>query len=409
MSFNCGEFTGEGGAVMRLCAAVLGMGWLSSVGVAQHFIRELALRVPRLGAGLPPASELRRDANPPKLSDNGDGSFWSVYMDDFDVCEVDEKVAIVTKLGSAHDWQEAMRAAFEYWDIPRGEDKAVCRSLEVDTLGATLDGVGARAFGTSKKLLQLVSLLEYVMKSHGVPKTLLEMGATEASTKLSLDLGAGENRSRVLGENLLLVSLFDGIGGLRRSFEVANIPLCGSVVVELHAGGRRVVAAHWPDTVHLEDVRHFSREFVDQLRRRFVRTTRVVVGAGPLGQNFGGLRAIRSEIAECRWSLVREIPRIVKLLDEGFDVPVEMFVESVASLSSDHLEEVNQILVDYRTGDIHVPKVPMTEALALMASDFVNAITTGKTPDSDAALGVEVVEILAAAQESIKINAEVIL
>lgn len=85
----------------------------------------------------------------------------------------------------------------------------------------------------------------------------------------------------------------------------------------------------------------------------------------------------------------------IKIYDTGYEAKTD--------------EEVNQILVDYRTGDIHVPKVPMTEALALMASDFVNAITTGKTPDSDAALGVEVVEILAAAQESIKINAEVIL
>jgi predicted dehydrogenase len=72
-------------------------------------------------------------------------------------------------------------------------------------------------------------------------------------------------------------------------------------------------------------------------------------------------------------------------------------------------EEVNQIKIDYRTGDIHVPKLPITEALALMASDFITAITTGKKPESDAALGVAVVEILAAAQESIKSNSEVVL
>lgn len=73
-------------------------------------------------------------------------------------------------------------------------------------------------------------------------------------------------------------------------------------------------------------------------------------------------------------------------------------------------EERKQLLVDYRTGDIHVPKVPMTEALSLMAQDFIDAIETGKVPDSSAELGLSVVQILAAAQISIKENArEVIL
>lgn len=85
----------------------------------------------------------------------------------------------------------------------------------------------------------------------------------------------------------------------------------------------------------------------------------------------------------------------IKVYDTGYEAKTD--------------EEVNTIMVDYRTGDIHVPKVPMTEALALMAADFVDAISTGSTPDSDAALGVTVVEILAAAQESIKTNSEVIL
>jgi len=65
-------------------------------------------------------------------------------------------------------------------------------------------------------------------------------------------------------------------------------------------------------------------------------------------------------------------------------------------------EERNRILVDYRVGDIFVPKLHTTEALALMAEDFVNAITNGTIPDSNANLGHEVVKILDAAQRSIK-------
>ena len=59
MVFNCGPPHGQPDHV--LAATVLGMGWLSSVGIAQHLIRELVLRAPRLGADLPPHRELRKD------------------------------------------------------------------------------------------------------------------------------------------------------------------------------------------------------------------------------------------------------------------------------------------------------------------------------------------------------------
>jgi predicted dehydrogenase len=65
-------------------------------------------------------------------------------------------------------------------------------------------------------------------------------------------------------------------------------------------------------------------------------------------------------------------------------------------------EQRNEILVDYRTGDINVPKIKMTEALSLMAKDFINSIENKTTPISSAQLGLDVVEILDAAETSIK-------
>ena len=65
-------------------------------------------------------------------------------------------------------------------------------------------------------------------------------------------------------------------------------------------------------------------------------------------------------------------------------------------------EERQQVLVDYRTGDIHVPKVSTTEALLNMANDFVSCIQTGKKPQSSCYLGLEVVKILEASTSSIK-------
>jgi len=65
-------------------------------------------------------------------------------------------------------------------------------------------------------------------------------------------------------------------------------------------------------------------------------------------------------------------------------------------------EDKKKILVDYRVGDIYTPKLDMKEALEGVANDFVYAITSGSKPMSDYNSGLEVVEILEAAQESIK-------
>lgn len=65
-------------------------------------------------------------------------------------------------------------------------------------------------------------------------------------------------------------------------------------------------------------------------------------------------------------------------------------------------EEKKMIMVDYRTGDIFIPKVSTQEALSGMAADFIGAITTKKQPKAHAGLGMQVVKILEASQLSIK-------
>ncbi len=77
----------------------------------------------------------------------------------------------------------------------------------------------------------------------------------------------------------------------------------------------------------------------------------------------------------------------LKIYDKGYTVLPE--------------SDRDKILVDYRTGDIRIPKLPQKEALGGMAQDFVNAILKGTTPISDFNSGLEVVAILEAASESI--------
>jgi predicted dehydrogenase len=67
-------------------------------------------------------------------------------------------------------------------------------------------------------------------------------------------------------------------------------------------------------------------------------------------------------------------------------------------------EDKTKIMVDYRTGDVYIPKLSGQEALAGVANDFIQSILSKMEPLANACLGMKVVQMLEASQESIKNN-----
>jgi predicted dehydrogenase len=72
-------------------------------------------------------------------------------------------------------------------------------------------------------------------------------------------------------------------------------------------------------------------------------------------------------------------------------------------------EEKKRILVDYRVGDIQIPKLSGKEALSGVASDFINSIINITVPLSNGILGQSVVKVLEASQKSLKANGKEIM
>jgi predicted dehydrogenase len=64
-------------------------------------------------------------------------------------------------------------------------------------------------------------------------------------------------------------------------------------------------------------------------------------------------------------------------------------------------EAAYRTLVSYRTGDVWVPKLDSTEALAHVCAEFLDAIRDQRRPLTDGAAGLRVVHLLEAAQQSI--------
>ena len=76
-----------------------------------------------------------------------------------------------------------------------------------------------------------------------------------------------------------IVSLFNGIGGLRRAFEMLEMPVRMYVSVELEANRRRVCKVAYPHVRHYKDVRAIGRKEVEEWRDSFP-SVRVVIAGG---------------------------------------------------------------------------------------------------------------------------------
>ncbi|HEX4745106.1 MAG TPA: Gfo/Idh/MocA family oxidoreductase [Candidatus Limnocylindria bacterium] len=75
---------------------------------------------------------------------------------------------------------------------------------------------------------------------------------------------------------------------------------------------------------------------------------------------------------------------------------VKVYDHGVESLSSEELRR------SYRAGDIHSPRVPITEALQLEVRHFIECVRDGVTPRSDGEAGLRVVRVLEAGMRSLR-------
>jgi predicted dehydrogenase len=78
----------------------------------------------------------------------------------------------------------------------------------------------------------------------------------------------------------------------------------------------------------------------------------------------------------------------IKVYDKGVEI---------GNGNGDH-----QLRIGYRLGDMWAPKLDHTEALRLMAKEFVDSVENGRPPLTDGTSGLNVVKILEASEMSIK-------
>ena len=174
------------------------------------------------------------------------------------------------------------------------------------------------------------------------------VGFAEGLTEEGMDFLAAvrkvEAHGGVIHAPILILSLFNGIGGAFRAYDVAAVCPQGRIAVELDEGANRITSRRWPGTIFVQDVRSIDRALVRQWSLAFLQVQEVHVWAGFLCKDLTSAKHGRLNLAGSQSSLYWEIPRVCKLVEDEFgkNVVVKKVLENVASMDRSAAEEISQ-------------------------------------------------------------------
>lgn len=145
---------------------------------------------------------------------------------------------------------------------------------------------------------------------------------------------------------VLLVSLFNGIGGAFRAYDTLSLVPAGRIAVEIDAGANRICARRWPGTLFAGDIRKIDRETVRSWSRKFLGVAEVHVWAGFPCTDLSRAKFGRLNLEGPCSSLFFEVPRVENLIQEEFGttVTVKHVYENVASMDKQACEEISREL-----------------------------------------------------------------
>ena len=135
-----------------LAAKVLPMGFLNSVGIAQHLHRNFLSRVQGSPSRVLGYSEIRKDR-----SFTLSNPAWRVYLDNLDVLEKVSPSLVPLLEGRVSDDVSPLIAAYQQTGIPLNPKKSVNQQSRAEMQGADIDGVEGTGRPKAEKLGKYVS------------------------------------------------------------------------------------------------------------------------------------------------------------------------------------------------------------------------------------------------------------
>ena len=143
-----------------LASAVLPMGFLNSVGIAQHIHRRVVLAARHKEPGLPQGeAEIRKDRPATNTS-----QMWRVYLDNYDELEKMDRETADKIAGTMSDPTALVRAEYLKQGLPRHEKKGVQQSRLAEVQGAMVDGHAGLVYPKPQKILKYIQVVARLLE-----------------------------------------------------------------------------------------------------------------------------------------------------------------------------------------------------------------------------------------------------
>jgi predicted dehydrogenase len=96
--------------------------------------------------------------------------------------------------------------------------------------------------------------------------------------------------------------------------------------------------------------------------------------------------------------------RMVQYDDTASDEPIRIYDRGMDMELGGAPASFGEYQLTYRSGEVVIPRIDAHEPLGLEIADFAHSIRTGNAPRSNAALGLEIVSVIEAAEASLRRN-----
>ena len=137
-----------------------------------------------------------------------------------------------------------------------------------------------------------------------------------------------------LDRPLLVISLFNGIGGAFRLYDILGIVPAGRISVDISRTGNRVSRSAWPDMIELHDVELIDLKEVERWAGLFPHVVEVHMFAGFPCVHLSSARAFRQNLEGDGSRLFWKLLEVIQWVQQVFSVQakVKWCVENVASM-----------------------------------------------------------------------------
>ena len=145
---------------------------------------------------------------------------------------------------------------------------------------------------------------------------------------------------------ILVVSLFNGIGGSLRCYDVLGLRPEGIIICDICKEANRISLRRWPNAELIEDIKKIDATEVSRWARSYTQVSEVHVWGGFPCSDLSSAKAFRKNLEGEKSGLFHEIPRVLKLVRKAFGsaVKIKELFENVASMDKEALEEISKIL-----------------------------------------------------------------